>query len=1455
MAARRPRGSMFTLPHVPGAWSRPASLHDNVRREPRNPESTRSVRFDQLGICPHPTRPGNDDAAAPTAPKHSDCLLACASDLEHDLCSAAKRTPATQQNSQRATVAAVFRFSHYSLMHAWLLMGAALHSSFTLDSLPLLPLTLLSVFHLALALCYAFCPSFNTYSRTAAAFLTIHILLTSSKPQSFGSYFGALPATFLLPALFPTPPVTNAGTFYGAIASSHPASGGHPLPCLLRSPPPDIWVEAMPLRDKQFSDFLSPSLDLLSISSERIFQFFLLPGSADAVADISKLGMLHILNSCSRCWPRLLSSVTVHSAVERIGGESTRAEQDFPQIPSFRYALESSLQIVGSPSADCVFGQNRYQHPPEQAKFSDGLTQLCSGIIRQPEQSPLTASRWHCSHLLYCHPHQSATSRTLTHEFLCLAQTRGAQYKEPAATSISMSMQRILWIILMFRFIVRFTHRRSKRRKKSRSFKSKLIIVLLMSSSCCTSVNAQAFTTKNVGQSNPLAGGMNTITVTLAPDNNLAALDISVVTLTGLSTASATSPITLLDAGNDGEIMFSDGTTQGKAAWTSGTLTLTVHTGLTLASGTTYTFAFQVTNPSSAQSAQAISVAASGTQPFASAAMSSTGATLLGVANGADPLLVVVPAFDVKSIQQSTPMAGLPNTITVTLTANCNLADGSTVTVTGLTGSQTADALAASPLSVTSTSNLLGTTGVWTQTDGQLVLTAASGGTTAAIACEVIFVLYNSDSPQDSPSVSVEATISNSVGSIAQAAMDKTGTQLYGWDNGLDPFTVVNQAITVSSNVGLASLSTSLTITGSRTGLYGETGKVRLHFTACEATIWVSDTHAVCKVPAGAFASLKAVVTVGENALPATVENAVSYVTTSMSVMQSTNHVGAGSASMTVHGTSMGKSAYTGRAREGQTGCEATEWVSDTSVSCTIVQGMLGSRQVILSAGMGIGSLSHVFSFDSVSLSSLGPANMPTTGDRTTTISGISFAFSGNSRFSSTACEASIWVALTSLNCLVAAGDNSHMLGIVVVTSGRAVGTLSEAASYDAPISALAPSNIKSASDMILVFGVDLGMMDTTIHVRLGRSSARSSYWTSDTMVACLSSAGMSSTLSVFVTVSRVVDALSQALSYDGPSIRSVVPYQHGQIWSVTGVSFGTNLFSPNARLGFSQSISSQWQSDSSISCSATDYYPPIRAVVLTAGQSVGSLTTPHIVTAASLSALVQSNGKSSSALFIQVLGRFFGHTSYSGSIRIRHTACQLTRWISDSSINCKISPGSGSHLLSSSLVATMCAALSTLRGGFSYDMISISSVQGVHWRKDSMTKLRVFGSSLGEFDLSPRVRVAGSAAFSTNWISDSFVLCKYSPGYHIRPHLVATVSNHQCTLPLSLSYDVPTTFLSAALRNRLEPQATFWASDAMLRCKTCEVQRIVKRSIVLRLHPLFSQKRRKKRRITKILN
>ena len=63
------------------------------------------------------------------------------------------------------------------------------------------------------------------------------------------------------------------------------------------------------------------------------------------------------------------------------------------------------------------------------------------------------------------------------------------------------------------------------------------------------------------------------------------------------------------------------------------------------------------------------------------------------------------------------------------------------------------------------------------------------------------------------------------------------------------------------------------------------------------------------------------------------------------------NRAGTGSASVTVHGSGLGLVAFTALGRVGQTGCEGTEWESETSVRCLVGHGARGTRRVVMTAG------------------------------------------------------------------------------------------------------------------------------------------------------------------------------------------------------------------------------------------------------------------------------------------------------------------------------------------------------------------------------------------------------------------------------------------------------------------------------------------------------------------------
>merc|ERR1719506_951768 len=100
-----------------------------------------------------------------------------------------------------------------------------------------------------------------------------------------------------------------------------------------------------------------------------------------------------------------------------------------------------------------------------------------------------------------------------------------------------------------------------------------------------------------------------------------------------------------------------------------------------------------------------------------------------------------------------------------------------------------------------------------------------------------------------------------------------------------------------------------------------------------------------------------------------------------MSVAGRGNRGGTGSASMTVHGASMGLVAYTGKARHGHdTGCEATEWESETSVRCLVGHGSRGTRRVVMTGGDRGASMTEGWSWDMAGMSVAGRGNRGGTG-------------------------------------------------------------------------------------------------------------------------------------------------------------------------------------------------------------------------------------------------------------------------------------------------------------------------------------------------------------------------------------------------------------------------------------------------------------------------------------------
>eukprot|EP00961_Rhodomonas_salina_P242293 3273008-Rhodomonas_salina.1 len=64
----------------------------------------------------------------------------------------------------------------------------------------------------------------------------------------------------------------------------------------------------------------------------------------------------------------------------------------------------------------------------------------------------------------------------------------------------------------------------------------------------------------------------------------------------------------------------------------------------------------------------------------------------------------------------------------------------------------------------------------------------------------------------------------------------------------------------------------------------------------------------------------------------------------------------------------MGLTTYTGSIRVGVTGCESTEWESETAMRCLMAGSVRGTRRVMMTAGERVGSVTSGWSTDTASL-------------------------------------------------------------------------------------------------------------------------------------------------------------------------------------------------------------------------------------------------------------------------------------------------------------------------------------------------------------------------------------------------------------------------------------------------------------------------------------------------------
>ena len=246
--------------------------------------------------------------------------------------------------------------------------------------------------------------------------------------------------------------------------------------------------------------------------------------------------------------------------------------------------------------------------------------------------------------------------------------------------------------------------------------------------------------------------------------------------------------------------------------------------------------------------------------------------------------------------------------------------------------------------------------------------------------------------------------------------------------------------------------SVMLRLQGTGFGQASYTAKTRIGATMQENSGgWISDSSILCQAPAtGLLASVKQIMTVGKRS--GSISESITYSVGDTSTLTRKNQAGTGSISLTVAGAGLGQFEYTTSLRTSKTGCEATEWESETTARCLTGTGAQGTRQVIMTAGEQEGTFTQSWSADTAGLSMMSNINREATGATTLTVHGASMGlvtYTGRAREGHTGCEATYWESETAVWCL--AGHGVRGTRRLLFTAGQACGSISQAWSIDSP--------------------------------------------------------------------------------------------------------------------------------------------------------------------------------------------------------------------------------------------------------------------------------------------------------------------------------------------------------------------------------------------------------------------
>jgi hypothetical protein len=583
-----------------------------------------------------------------------------------------------------------------------------------------------------------------------------------------------------------------------------------------------------------------------------------------------------------------------------------------------------------------------------------------------------------------------------------------------------------------------------------------------------------------------------------------------------------------------------------------------------------------------------------------------------------------------------------------------------------------------------------------------------------------------------------------------------------------------------------------MTVHGSSMGIVRHTAKGRAGHTGCEGTDWQSETSVRCRVAVGHLGSRRVVVTAGSQA--GSISQAWSVDRDAISLLRSSNRAGTGSASVTVHGAGFGIVRHTAEGRAGHTGCEGTEWESETSVRCLASRGAFGTVRVVMTLGSQGGSRGKAWSVDRDAISLTSSSNRAGTGAASVTVHGSGLSLTGLTsrvRLSWTGCQATDWGSETSVRCRV--GHGAQGTRRLVMTVGQGSGSVSQAWSVDADVISLAGQSNRAGtgSASVTVHGAGMGIVRHTAKGRAGHTGCEGTDWQSETSVRCRVGHGSGLSRRVVMTVGSQGGSVTEAWSADGSGLsrlrRSNVAGSGTASMTVHGSSMGIVRHTAKGRAGHTGCEGTDWQSETSVRCRVAVGHLGSRRVVVTAGSQAGSISQAWSVDRDAISLLRSSNRAGTGSASVTVHGAGFGIVRHTAEGRAGHTGCEGTEWESETSVRCLASRWAFGTVR---VVMTLGSQGGSRSKAWSIDRDAISLTSSSNRAGTGAASVTVHGSGLSLTGLTSGVRLSWTGCQATDWGSETSVRCRVGHGAQGTRRLVMTVSQGSGSVSQAWSVD-----------------------------------------------------------------